>query len=207
VVTLDDSALLDNVGIGVLAIEPGPTAAPARAALTHVLVSGTRLVSGATLGGQALVAQSASVQAVECALLSNTQVAALAINPGATLDLERSLVEGTTQQQGIFGYGVLGLPKTTVLVTDTEIAKSEGIGLAVAGGSGSVFGGGIAHNAIGAAVFQGTSLRLTALPGDQPNGRELVVSDQTTFDGNASRLGNGDYPVPVAFSVPSAPTR
>ena len=138
------------------------------------------------LGGVATLAGSAVIDNVESGVFVSLS--------GASLAMTSSTVQDTgLDGAGNFGVGVLFGGDVSGTIEDSTITGSKGIGLAVASAGAFVHHSIVSRNAVGVHAQDGTILSEGEEPGDA---RALVVSKDTTFVENATRVGSGVVPLP-----------
>lgn len=170
-----------------------------KAELEGSLIRGTRGgldgVGGRALslqnGGSATIARSSFVDNAETGIL------ALA---GSSLAMSGSTIHDTRlDAEGKYGIGLLLADDALATVVGCTVTGSQGVGLAVAAAGASVRRSTISRNAIGVHTQGGTTL----MEGD-PDGdpRVLLISKDTRFVENATRVGSGVVPLPPAVIGP-----
>ena len=138
------------------------------------------------LGGVATLARSAVIDNLESGVFVSLS--------GASLTMTGSTVQGTgLDGDGNFGIGVLLGGDVGGTIEDSTITGSKGIGLAVASAGAFVHHTIISRNAVGVHAQDGTTLTEGEAAGDA---RALVVSKDTSFVDNATRVGSGVVPLP-----------
>lgn len=145
------------------------------------------------------VQEGALLDARDTAIVGSREVGLAVFGAGTRATVSRSLLALTTPNAGgFFGHGVMVTLGGVVLVADSEISSNAGIGLAVGEGAARIAGSRIRANQVGIYAQDGTTVReaeVTALPAI-PSDREVLVSSDTLFEGNASKVTAGTLPLP-----------
>ena len=125
------------------------------------------------------------------------EAAIAAANEGSTLELESTLVTGTLPNaKGAFGHGVLALLGARVGVARSVVERSAAVGVVFADASGSVRRSTVRHNAIGIHAQQGSTIVESEAVPEAITGGEVVVTTDSRFTDNASKVGSGVVPLP-----------
>jgi len=182
-------------------IEGAHTAALAtsgHADLSEVLVRGTR-AGGDGQFGRGVSAQLGGVMKLaRSAVIDNLEAGVFVSLGGASLAMTASTVQTTgLDGDGHFGVGVLLGGDVSGTIEDSTITDSKGIGLAVASAGAFVGHSTISRNAVGIHAQEGTTLTTGDVPGDP---LACVVSSDTSFVDNATRVGSGVVPLPMVLS-------
>jgi hypothetical protein len=191
-ITLSQSAVLDNHGVGILGSSKSVVD------VTDSWVAGT--VADASVGGpgRAITAQAGATMTLLGVVVQRSTQIAMVANASASLTVRGSLVEDTTAAvDGSFGHGVLAYDGALLIVDDVTITKSAGAALVFAGSRGNVSHARIRANAVGIHVQDGSTLVEVAAVPDDPPESSVNVSTDSIFDGNGSRVGSGALPLPA----------
>ncbi len=133
------------------------------------------------------------------ALFDNCEVG-LFVYGSARVSVNQSSVSGTQKtSDGYYGIGLFGLAGTFTQVTHTDVRDSQGVGLFFDGASATVFDSFVSNNVIGLHTQHGSVLKVEASAPAVPAALVVSVGESTQFNGNESRLGSGEYPVPDPF--------
>ena len=120
-----------------------------------------------------------------------------ALEVGTTMLVERTLVTDTKPNAGaLFGHGLVARRKAEVTIRRSVIEKSAGIAVAISGATASVQGTSIRGNAVGIHVQDGSTLESGAEAPEAIESLVVFVTDDTRFDGNETRVGSGEIPLP-----------
>jgi hypothetical protein len=126
---------------------------------------------------------------------------ALAVgNENSTLFLESTLVKNTRANDlGLFGHAVLAVHGGTVVIDRSAFDDNAGVGIAFANASGSVQRTSVRRNAIGLHAQQGSSIVETAEVPETVERGTVVVTPDSRFIGNGSKVGTGEIPLPASI--------
>lgn len=190
-VVVSRASILANRSVGVLAISAGSSAE-----VTDSWIADTTADGSPEGPGRAATAQGgATLSLTGVWAQKNTQIGVL-VAAGSTLAMKSSVVEATTPSAEVFGHGVFAFDGSLATLADVTVRGNAAVGLFFAGSRGTVQGTRVLQNAIGIHVQDGTTLTEAAtVPEDPPEG-SVVVSSDSEFVGNASRVGSGALPVP-----------
>jgi hypothetical protein len=168
-----------------------------RATLTDVALVETRPTPSGHNGGGLV-----SGGVVTCARVTVRAAHAFGLllgKPGATLVFDDGFVSGTLPMpsDGSFGDGLVALEGALAVVRRSRFSGHARIGLAFDDAGGLLEGCLVDDNAVGVHAQHGTTLveALTS-PGEASPGA-LVVTHDTRFVENASKVGSGEVPVPA----------
>ncbi|MEJ7730475.1 MAG: right-handed parallel beta-helix repeat-containing protein [Polyangiaceae bacterium] len=162
--------------------------------LDRVLVADTLYDAGDGYGRGINVQDGASLAAVQTAVLRGTEVGVVSF--GSFVTLTDSTIGHTTRgAEDVLAIGVVAALGGRVELLGSTITGNQDVGLIIAASSAYVNGGFVSNNAIGAHVQDGSSL----LVDEAPSGDAMtcVFSPDTSFVGNATRIGSGEVPLPM----------
>jgi Right handed beta helix region len=183
---LTRSTIQDTRTVGVLVT--------GKAEINDTLVRGTRGgLDG--FGGRGLSVQNGGTVTVgRSAFVDNRETGVIVMLGGSSLTMSESTVQDTgLDPQGNYGIGLLLGDDALALVEGCTITGSKGVGLAVAAAGASFHKGTISKNAIGVHAQGGTALMEGDTDGDP---RTLMISKDTRFVDNTTRVGSGVVPLP-----------
>lgn len=189
---LSKSTVQDTYTVGVLVA--------GKADITASLVRHTRAALDA-FGGRALSVQNGGSATVSrSGFLDSEETGVLVMLGGSSLTMSGSTVQDTALDgAGKFGIGLLIGEDAVATVDTTTITGSKSVGLAVAAAGATVRKSAISRNAIGVNAQSGTAL----LEGDADvDARSLMISKDTRFVENETRVGSGAVPLPSAILGP-----
>jgi hypothetical protein len=182
-------------------IEGAHTAALAssgHADLSEVLVRGTRAGGDGQFGRGISVQLGGAMKLTRSAAIDNLEAGVFVSVGGASLAMTTSTVQTTgLDGSGNFGVGMLLGEDVSGTIQDSTITDSKGIGLAVASAGAFVGHTIISRNAVGIHTQDGTTLTVGDAPGDP---LACVISSDTSFVDNATRVGSGVVPLPMVLS-------
>jgi hypothetical protein len=164
--------------------------------LTDVEVAHTKPNADGTAGRGVVVQTGASATIASTAVVDSSELGVNAAGDGTSLEMNDCSIRGTRAIGGEFGHGVVGAG-ATVTVLRTRIEGSEGAALAFADSRVAVTSSLITKNAVG--VFVNDGGNLDQVPGAAPLPDEpgrIVISNDTRFLENATRVGGGLLPLP-----------
>lgn len=197
-ITLTRVALLENGRAGLDVFDQGTTAT-----LDHVLVAQTRGLAGGDMGLGVAIGFQAHATIDSTIIASNRHTGIYAFD-GGTLDLTKSAVRDTTPRlvDAPLGHGVLVTDSKHVMIADSEIRRSAAVGVALANSPAVIARSVIADNAVGIHVQDGSTLNQVDAPPDGPSGLDVDVTSDTKFEGNGTRVGSGEIPLPKPLPKP-----
>jgi nitrous oxidase accessory protein NosD len=191
-ISLSRVAILDNARSGVSLFD-----AKTEGTFDHVLLTDTRALPAGDMGLGIAIGFGAH-GAIDTTVVANNHHTGIYVFDGSTLDLTKSAVRDTSVQGSSvpLGHGVLVTDSKRVVITDTEVRRSAGIGVALANTSAIIASCVIADNAVGIHVQDGSTLNQVATAPKEPAGLAVDVTEDTQFEGNATRVGSGVVPLP-----------
>jgi hypothetical protein len=98
---------------------------------------------------------------------------------------------------GTFGHGVLTFDKSNLSLVNVTIRNSGSAGVIVDAAGATISACRILNNAIGINAQDGSSLTQVDTVPDSPNPLEVDVSNDTVFQGNQTRVGSNQLPLPA----------
>jgi hypothetical protein len=203
--TLTSTAIFQALGVAVVADNANTSLSldDSVVASTLALVPDKGGTSGG--GGTAVgVLRGARATVTRSTLVDSREVAAACYDPGSTLVLDRALVDGiSTNDNHVFGHGVVGNKGAHVTIAGSVIQRSAGIGVAFASSTGLVTGSFVRDNAIGIHVQDGSVLNEVEAAPEAAGDLEVVVTKDTRFTGNATKVGSGEIPLPSPIKLPA----
>ncbi|MBX3224872.1 MAG: right-handed parallel beta-helix repeat-containing protein [Labilithrix sp.] len=191
---LIDTAIVDAGRSGVDAFGKGTSLA-----LERSLVTGTRPSYGTKMGVGVNVATGAAATITDSSIVANLH-SGIYLWEGAAVDLAGVLVRGTKKElfEDRLGHGLLAQDAPHVTVERSAFDANVGIGLALAGSPALIKSSFVRSNSVGIHV-QGTTLREATDASEVADG-EVVVTADTTFLDNATKVGSG------VLALPEPPT-
>jgi hypothetical protein len=166
--------------------------------LAEVVVADTRPSKAKEAGRAVSIQEGSKLTMTRSALLRNREAGLVAIE-ASSLDVKDSIVKATSlDADGAFGLGVLIADDSTGLFDRATITGSAGIGLATAAAKGVLSRSFLSKNAVAVHVQDGVEL-VERAPGDALDARTLIVSPDTRFVDNATKVGSGLIPLPSSL--------
>lgn len=172
------------------------------AELTGTLVRGTRPSLDGEYGRALSVQNGGKVVAGRSAFVDNVEAGIIVMLAGSSLEMTDSTVQDTNvDATGRFGMGMLFGGEVTGSLDRCTITGSKGVGLTVAAAGAQVRQSTISRNVVGVHAQHGSTLMEGESGGDALS---LLISRDTRFVENATRVGSGSVPLPVVLE-PRAP--
>ena len=139
------------------------------------------------------------------AIVDNVQSGLVASGPGARTLLESSFVGGTIPEAGgAYGHGIVVLGGSSLVARKAIITDNQ-IGLAFDASAGIVTNTLVQRNAVGIQAQQGSTLTEAREPPGDPTPSVVLVTEDTRFIDNQTRVGSGAVPLPNGVFEPSIP--
>jgi hypothetical protein len=188
---LEATSFVDPVGAGLLADGAGTTL---RA--TGVLVSGPQPNDSGYFGRGAIAQNGGAVEMDRSALGGLREVGVLLADGGASLRLNGSTIGPTAlASDGVMGHGIVAYGGSRLILEDTTVASSASIGMVLSASGAFVRGSFIKGNAVGVQVQDGSVLLEADAASSEPGA--VVISSDTSFVANGSRVGSGVIALPA----------
>ncbi|MBX3185741.1 MAG: right-handed parallel beta-helix repeat-containing protein [Labilithrix sp.] len=152
------------------------------------------------LAGRAVTTQEgASFEMRDGAVVGSKEVAVVVFGRGSRATLRRTVIRQTAPNWGdYFGHGAMASFGGTLALEDVEVAESFGTGIAIGDGAALLSRVRVRDNQVGLYVQDGTALRelvsVSTDKGEEENA--VLVSIDSVFLGNATRLSAGVLPLP-----------
>ncbi len=190
-IVLSRASILQNRSVGVLAISQGSSAE-----VVDSWIADTTADRSPEGPGRAATAQGgASLSLTGVWAQRSTQIGVL-VAAGSTLAVKSSIVESTSTSEDVFGHGIFAFDGSLATMTDLVVRDNRGVGVFFAGSRGTMRSTRVLSNAVGIHVQDGSTLSESeTVPDDPPEG-SVVVSSDSEFTGNGSRVGSGSLPLP-----------
>lgn len=187
---LIDTAIVEAGRSGVDVFDAGSSLT-----MTTSFVTGTRPSFGTKMGVGVHVAMGAAATITDSSLVSNRH-SGIYLWEGAAIDLAGVLVRGTQKEifEDRLGHGLLAQDAPRVTIERSAFDANLGIGLALAGSPALVRSSFIRSNSIGIHV-QDATLRESTDATEVASG-EVIVSADTSFLDNATKVGSGVLALP-----------
>lgn len=187
---LVDVALVDGSRAGADAIDAGTALS-----MTRCLVAGTRSSYGDKMGVGVDVAMGASATIASSTIVDNRH-SGIYLWENATLALSDTLVRATQKEvfQDRLGHGLLAQESPSVVVDGSSFESNAAVGVALASTSAVVRRSFIRGNAVGIHVQDAVLEEVPDAPDLTPG--EVLVTTDTRFVDNGTRVGSGVLPLP-----------
>ena len=192
-VTLAGCSVIGNTTAGLVSAQPASTPTDVQASGT--LVRGTLSDLQHQYGFGTIVQDGDSLELEGSAVVGTTAVGVAVA--GATATIDSSVIRAVQMDSsGTFGYGLVSVSEGTVTLQGSYVRENPGVGLAFSASTASVTSSWVADNAIGIAAQDGLTLVVANDAGTTAPMDEIVVSADSEFTGNQSRVGSGAIPLP-----------
>lgn len=189
--TLRRSTVQDARTIGILVL--------GRAALSESLVRGTRASDDGSYGRGISAQNGAALTLERSAIADNVEAGVIVMLGGSTFAMTDTTVSNTAlDTAGRYGMGVLLGGEVAGTVERCTVAENKGVGLAVAAAGAHVRSTTFSRNTVAVHAQDGSSLLEGDTGGDALS---LLISRDTRFVENASRVGTGVVPLPAVLDV------
>ncbi len=188
--TLERSGLVNNRTAG-LAITLG-----SRATVKSTLVSGTLADRFGDYGFGVMV-NGAAAELADVASVLNQQSSLVVSLPGAQAKVSESILRGPkTSIAGTKSLGLVVVTGARADLTRCSLEDHQEVGIAVDDAAATVAASQLVRNTIGINVTSGSTLSEKAAVPDAVGATEVVVTSDTVFSGNQTRVGTGSVPLP-----------
>lgn len=146
------------------------------------------------------VQQGAHLLLDDCLLSGNRDVGLMVAMAGSTAVLENTVVTGTKPRDmdGHFGINLSAMIGGRLDLKKSQVLNASTIAVIVAQGAATIESSLIAHNPVALQVQNGSMLQQVPELPMTVGPLDVLVTDDTLFDDNATRVGTGDVPLPEA---------
>ena len=201
---LSHASIAKNHAAGILVSKVDESGAAAHADIKSTLVRRTMPDAVGFAGRGIEVSAGASASVEGCALVENNETSLSVGRPGSALSVRSTLVRDTRQAGGAgsFGHGLVASESGVAALDGVWMLGHPGIAVIVSGGSATVTHSLIARSAIALGVAEGTDLTTAEQIPDPPSPLACVVSNDTRFVDNQTRVGSGAIPLPSPLGEP-----
>jgi hypothetical protein len=208
---LDIGAVVRARRAGILVNDSlGEAGSQAEATFLHTIVRDTQ-AAGDAQSGKGIAIEGAGVASAgkltmrASSVIGSVQFGIVAANPGGTAVVESCFVGGTVlEASGGYGHGIVATGGSSIIIRATEVRDNQ-IGLAFNSASGVVASCLIQNNQVGIHVQDGSTLATAPSPPDETTPKVVLVTDDSRFVDNATRIGSGVVPLPTDPLGGSAP--
>lgn len=196
---LEDSAVVGVGGSGL----GGWTSGHVTMSRSLVRDVGGDVVDMLTLGNGLSALEGSTIEATDSAVVNAREVAVSASKAASAIKLQGVLVTRTDDAPAPrFGHGLLSVDLATITFTRSIVERQVGVGLFFAAGGGIASGSLVRDNAVGVHAQDGSTVAEADAAPDAPPAQEIVVTKDTRFVDNATRVGSGVLPLPAPISAP-----
>jgi hypothetical protein len=194
------ATLLRSTEIGAAVVDPGSSLE-----LSEALVASTQFNSLNGAGRGVHVAQGSLILR-DSVVVDSIQAGIAVALDGTEATLDHVTISRTKpDSRNAFGHGVV-VDSALVRANDVVVRESWGSGLAFLAAAASVARSRIESNAIGISVSDASLIEQRVLP-PMPQSRQVVVSSDTVFTDNATRVGGGALALPELDETVKSPTK
>lgn len=199
VLDMKHSALEKNTAAGVLVSQLD--GAPPIANITSTLIRRTNPDKNGI--GDGIQASGGGVANLDgCALVENMQVSALVGHGGSQMTIKSSLFRDTRQPEpNMFGHALIADDGGSLVVDGSWILSHPGVGVAVSNGAATVARSLVAKCAVAVHVQDGSELQVADTVPDAPESAQVVISNDTRFVDDETRIGSGSIPMPAPLGA------
>ena len=191
------SSIVKNQAAGILVASASSAGGdPAHAEIKSTLVLRTMPSATSAFGRGVQVSRGGTATLDGCALVENNEVSLLVGLEGARAVVRNTLVRGTSLAQGIFGHGVVAQGEGTLSLDGAWLLDHAGIAVVVSAGTATITRSLVARSKIGIHVQGGSTLRAADVVPAEPESLACIVSNDTRFLENQTRVGSGEVPLP-----------
>jgi len=195
---LDRSALIDNQAVSLFISDgKGGSGEACEAKVSRSLIGPTLPAPDGSQG--AAVVCGAPLTMASSVVTGSHGFGILVANPGSSASLVEVVVDNTVVEKdsGEYGHGLVGGAGSVIELDGCELTDNAGVGMAFSGGSGVVAACVIARNKVGAHVQGGSKLVESASKPASPVAGQVIVTTDTQFVDNLTRVGSGEISLPT----------
>jgi hypothetical protein len=172
-----------------------------QADVTSTLIRGTRASLNGLAGRGMSVVSGGTATLTGSALIDNTESGILVTAGGSSLTMGGTTIQDTGfDPAGSFGFGLVFYGDAIGTIENSTITGSKGVGFAVGAAGAFVRSSTLSRNAVAVHAQDGTTLSEGEAAGD---GRSFVISNDTRFIDNQTRVGSGFVPLPTVLDPKS----
>ena len=199
---LEDAAIVKVGGSGVGGWNGG------RVTMVRSLVRdiGGDVVQMLTLGNGLSALEGSTLDATDSAVVDAHELGVSSSKAGSTIRLQGVLITRTDAAPiPRFGHGMLSIDSATITLVRSIVERQVGVGMFFASGGGVASGSLVRNNAIGVHAQDGSSIAEADTAPDPVPEQSIVVTRDTCFVGNTTRIGAGVLPLPAPLADPPPP--
>jgi Right handed beta helix region len=192
--TVTSCELYDDTEVAALV-----SGASAKVTFTDSVIAHTQLDKKTSTVGRGLASQNSAIVSFTGGVVTDSiQSGVSSGGVNASLAMDTSIVDATKSlPDGTFGHGVLTFDKSDLSLVNVTVRNSGSAGVIVDAAGATISACRILNNAIGINAQDGSSLTQVDTVPDSPNPLEVDVSNDTVFQGNQTRVGSNQLPLPA----------
>jgi hypothetical protein len=203
--SLDTAAVVRARRAGIIVNDSlGDAGSQAEATITHVIVRDTQ-AAGDGLGADpgiaiagAGIANGGKLTLRSSSVINSVEFGIAVANASAVSLVQSCYVGGTmAEASGLYGHGIVTTGGASITINETQVVGNH-IGLAFDAASGVVASCVVQGNEVGIQVQQGSTLTTSPTAPDTPTPNVVLVTDDSQFIDNATRIGSGEVPLPTS---------
>jgi hypothetical protein len=200
-VSLSDTAIVGVGGQGIGAWNQGHV----KVARSLVASAGGDVAQGMSMAAGVQATYGSTIDLADSAIVDGGLLAAAAYATGSVLSCDRLFVTRSARH-GDTAHAVAAVDGGHVTLGRSVLERAPGVALLAANGGMVVTRSLVRDNAIAVNAQDGTTLFEGDTAPDAVPDAELFVSTDTTFDGNDTRVGSDEIPLPKPLSQPPVTT-
>lgn len=167
---------------------------------------GGDVVQMLTLGNGLTALEGSTLDATDSAVVDAHELGVSSSKAGSAIRLQGVLITRTdAAPMPRFGHGMLSLDSATITLVRSIVERQVGVGLFFASGGGVASASLVRNNAIGVHAQDGSSIAEADTAPDPVPEQSIVVTKDTRFVGNTTRVGAGVLPLPAPLADPPPP--
>lgn len=196
-----------NQGAGIVVTKPDASGAVPHADITSTLVRRTLPDAAGALGRGIEISSSGTATVEGCAVAENNE-ASVVVGRAGRLSIGRTVIRDTRQAvTGSFGHGLIDADGGSMIMDEVWLLGHPAIAIVVARADATIARSLVARSGVGIAVTDGTALQTVDRVPEAPPSLVCVVSNDTRFVDNETRVGSGAVPLPDPLADTQAPVR
>lgn len=203
---LSHSSIDRNRAANVLVSEPDASGAAPHADLASTLVR-RALPNEVGFAGRGVEVSKSGTATVEGCVVAENNEESVVTGRGGRLAVARTLIRDTRRAAGTFGHGLVAADQGSVSLDEVWLLGHPAVALAISDADATVSRSVIARSAVGIAVAGGTALQSAERVPSAPPALTCVVSNDTRFVENETRVGSGAVPLPDPLGGTQGPVR
>ncbi len=190
--TVTNAAFVNNRDISVYASDMGSSCSLTQATVAQTVANGPE-----GRGRGVNIQSNAHGELHGVAVLQSTEVG-VDVTDGADLLIEDSQVNGSTMSVNGFGHGISAVNTGVLTVRRTQIENASNVGLVFGGDTGGIVSASVVeNNLVGIYTQAGATLQEADAEPASVVGGVVVVTSDTQFVNNQTKVGSVDVPLPA----------